>query len=187
MKHLKKFEELNKATYLSAADKLSTKGHKNRANALRDYAKDIIVSNDDFTFYVNRGHETVNPKIEVAKITDIEIEKLPISYKYRPERSFSDKIMRRNKEENEVLDHYNLILVVKFSNGKVYKKEIGTEHISEVFGGSREEWLPIIFTTRQDAVKFVRICNAKIDELLKHSFYKPMDVKPLNVNDFYKN
>ncbi len=187
MKHLKKFEELNKSTYLSAADKLEDKGHTNRANSLRDYAKDIIVSDDDFTFYINRGHSTVNPKVIVAKITDIKIDKEPISHKSAPKRTVVDRLKGRNKDEVTTLDHYNLNLEVKFSDGTKFEKNIGVEHLQEIYGG-QPRISSIKFTTRKDAVKFINICNEYIkNNTKKGSFYAPVDIKYLSVNDFYKD
>lgn len=185
MKHLKKFEELNKSTYLSAASKLLASDHKNRAKALTDFASDMIVSDDDFTFYVNRGHSTVNPKTIVAKITDIEIERRPKTHWSKPDRTFIDKVRGRNNKEVEVTDYYNLSLHVKFSDGSFYIKEIGTEHLQEDLNDRIHH---IIFTTRKDAVKFVKLCNDYIKEnTKKHNFYAPVTIKYLNVNDFYRN
>lgn len=187
MKHLRKFEELNKGTYLSAADKLQSKGHVNRANKLKDFAADIIVSDDDFTFYINRSHSTINPKNIVAKITDIHINRIPVKYSTEPNRTLMDKIKGRNKENTETLDHYNLSIEVKFSDGTVFQRAIGTEHLQELYGGS-SIINSIIFTTRKDAFKFVNICNEYIkNNVKKHSFYSPVTINYLKVNDFYRD
>lgn len=197
MKHLKKFEELNKSTYLSAADKLQDKGHVNRADKLRNFASDIIVSDDNFTFYINRSHSTgfrtlflnknLNPKLLVGKITDIHINKVPNVQTSEPKRSLIDKFKGRNIDNIEVIDSYNLELEVVFSNGITFNKNVGVEHLQETF--TPEETISdIIFETRADALKFVRICNDYIKNNTKtHSQYAPVDIKYLKVNDFYKD
>jgi hypothetical protein len=48
MKYLKKFnEELRPQTYMSAARKLDKLGHTDRANALKDWAKETEKRRDD--------------------------------------------------------------------------------------------------------------------------------------------
>lgn len=184
MKHLKKFEELNKSTYLSAADTLQDKGHINRSDKLRKFASDIIVSDDDFTFYLNRSHSTVNPKMLVAKITDINVNKVPNIITSEPNRSIIDKFKGRNTEDVEVIDSYNLELEVIFSNGVTFNKNVGNIYKRL----NNEASSNIIFETRADALKFVRICNDYIkDNVNIHKKYAPVDVEYLNVNDFYKD
>ncbi len=186
MKHLKKFNELNKETYVSAIDGLEKKGHNKRAHVMKDYIKDRVVSDDEFKFYRNRGAKTVNPKIMVAKIEDIKIIKTPNRKAYKPKRSIVDRLKGDNKEEKFITESNSLSLVVKFTNGEVFKKDIGVEHLQEFFGGEAGlDSEPILFTSRKDAVKFTNICNEKIEELKNKHF--PVSVNKLIVNDFYRD
>ena len=192
MKHLKKFEELNKQTYLSAADKLRNKGHDSRAKDLEDHASKIIVSDDELTYYrtiKNYGggvSKVTNPKLITGKITDMNITKEPYHTYSKPSRTLKDRVFGDNKDDIKTLEYYELFLDIKFSNGDNFKLPIGIEHLQEEFFGDGYETL--IFSSRRDAVKFVKLCNDKINDYKKSSnFYRPMEVKLLNVNDFYKS
>ena len=191
MKHLKKFEELNKDTYLSAANKLRAKGHENRAENLEDHAKKIIVSDDELTYYKtirnagsNLSIKVTNPKFITGKITDIEVSREPHKTYSKPDRSVKDRILGKNKNDVATLQYYNLFLDITFSNGDFFKIPFGVEHLQEFFGGG---YPTLMFETRRDAVKFVKLCNDKINEYTKKSnFYRPMDTNILRANDFYK-
>ena len=118
MKHLKKFEELNKQTYLSAADKLRVKGHDSRAKDLEDHASKIIVSDDDFVYYkniANSGKVTI-PKLITGKITDMNITKEPYHTYSKPSRTLKDRVFGDNKDDIKTLEYYELFLEVIKSN-----------------------------------------------------------------------
>jgi len=208
MKHIKKFNELNRSTYLSASNKLRDKGHINRSLNLRDHASNIS-SEDEFTFYrvsmPQWTKEDFLKNILVSKIKDIVLLKIPekitsTDYSKTNNRSLIDKISGRNKEgvvSSSTLFN-NVSIKVTFDNGEVYLKNVGKEdEINDTtylqaelpefgdafFGGSdsrERERMGIIFTRRKDALKFVKICNDKIKEFTGEKRF-------LNVNDYYKD
>ena len=71
MKHLRKFEELNYSTYMSAADKLSAFGQVARSKEVKDHAVNMsrkVV--DDMTFGIMVGDIKPFPE---AKFTSLDI------------------------------------------------------------------------------------------------------------------
>jgi hypothetical protein len=71
MKHLRKFEELNYSTYMSAADKLAGYGQTDRAKELRDHAVDMSrKAIDSMTFGILVGGVRPFPD---AKFTSLDI------------------------------------------------------------------------------------------------------------------
>jgi hypothetical protein len=71
MKHLRKFEELDYSTYMSAADKLAGYGQTDRAKELRNHAFDMSRKEiDNITFGILVGGVRPFPD---AKFTSLEI------------------------------------------------------------------------------------------------------------------
>jgi len=71
MKHLRKFEELNYSTYMSAADKLAGYGQTDRAKEIRSHAVDMSRKEiDNMTFGILVGGVRPFPD---AKFTSLDI------------------------------------------------------------------------------------------------------------------
>ena len=78
MKHLKKFEELNYSTYMSAADKIEDLGQKEKADEIRKHAKSQAnkgIEMMTFGILVGGVREFPNAKFESLNVT-----KLPTLY-----------------------------------------------------------------------------------------------------------
>lgn len=71
MKHLRKFEELDYSTYMSAADKLASYGQTDRAKEIRSHAVDMSRKEiDSMTFGILVGNVRPFPD---AKFTSLDI------------------------------------------------------------------------------------------------------------------
>jgi hypothetical protein len=71
MKHLRKFEELDYSTYMSAADKLASYGQTDRAKEIRSHAFDMSRKEiDNMTFGILVGNVRPFPD---AKFTNLDI------------------------------------------------------------------------------------------------------------------
>jgi len=71
MKHLRKFEELDYSTYMSAADKMAGYGQVKKAEEVKAHAKKMammIIQNMDFDILVGTVREFPKSKFESARI-----------------------------------------------------------------------------------------------------------------------
>lgn len=71
MKHLRKFEELDYSTYMSAADKMSGYGQTKRAEDVKSHAKKMammVIDNMEFDILVGNVKEYPKAKFESARI-----------------------------------------------------------------------------------------------------------------------
>jgi len=71
MKHLRKFEELNYSTYMSAADKMANYGQTKKAEEVKSHAKNMamtIIKNMDFDILVGSVKEFPSAKFLNARI-----------------------------------------------------------------------------------------------------------------------
>ena len=70
MKHLRKFEELDYSTYLSAADKLASHGQKNKADRLRGHADEMEMKKiNQMSFDILVGETRSFPDAKFSKAT----------------------------------------------------------------------------------------------------------------------
>ena len=71
MKHLRKFEELDYSTYMSAADKMAAYGQTKKAEEVRSHAKKMammLIQNMDFDILVGSVKEFPGAKFDNARI-----------------------------------------------------------------------------------------------------------------------
>lgn len=114
MNNLRNFNELNRETYLSAANKLSNIGHKKRSDKLIKHSNRNIFLNeiDSHPFNINgEEYKITSAEIDEYKRTNIEM------------KSTSDTIqLRYDVEDGKLIittpDKYSKINRFKFSNRK---------------------------------------------------------------------
>lgn len=182
MKNIKNWDkflnELNRETYLSAADKLDTMGHKKRSIELKKHANINLKGYDDlglFTFKNNFGKNGYFYGLELSMTRDM----------------FADQ-----KHEIEVDKSHNewaisTIALFTDEEGKIfspfwidYNEEEDRVYIDKYDSEDGNEE-PILFDNRKDAVKFIKALKSPqmkkdIDKIIDDEKLKELLGKMIN-------
>lgn len=156
---IKLFEELKRQTYLSAADKLLSKGHKDRANRIYKHSDKYIDRLDVNKYYINSDIKWAEGKItkvdgifQIVDLVELGVES-PVGIFFQSGSTIVEVT-------------YGAI----GDSGKFF-------WIKQIKPNKTNYWAPFKFTNRKDARNFKSFL---IDQLPEYTYFKDV-----HLNDMY--